>query len=184
MTSLRPTSISTACTRALQPLSREKLQRREGETRLTAPRVLERVGGLTLIPTRKHENLIERTQSKHASQSYTNLVALLVPRSAWLTEKKKEWGKRRCFKSELGTVDELKRIPQVEGRRTFKRGNISADMPIQKLVDLVEMDYRNIESSKIWVEDKSESAIVQTESLIGTYLTPSPLHLSPTFSQT
>jgi hypothetical protein len=85
-----------------------------------------------------------------------------------LTEKKKEWGKRRCFKSELGTVDELKRIPQVEGRRTFKRGNISADMPIQKLVDLVEMDYRNIESSKIWVEDKSESAIVQTESLIET----------------
>ena len=87
---------------------------------------------------------------------------MLVPRSAWLTEKKKEWGKRRCFKSELGTVDELKRIPQVEGRRTFKRGNI------QKLVDLVDMDYRNIESSKIWVEDKSESAIVQTESLIET----------------
>jgi hypothetical protein len=63
-------------------------------------------------------------------------------------EKKKAWKTKRCFKNELDTVDELKRIPQVEGRRVFKRGTFSSDLPIQKLVDLVEMDYRNIESSE------------------------------------
>lgn len=90
-------------------------------------------------------NIHQHSMYSGAATSFEGEIA--KERSAWLTEKKKEWGKRRCFKSELGTVDELKRIPQVEGRRTFKRGNISADMPIQKLVDLVEMDYRNIESN-------------------------------------
>jgi len=73
-----------------------------------------------------------------------------VERDAWLKEKKKSWKVRRCFKSDLDTVDELKRIPQVDGdrRKTLKRGRNNADLPIQNLTDLVDIGSREIEPCK------------------------------------